>query len=1181
MAQVLVQIWTGPRCAADAVPRGPLVAVQSMTLTDARGGTEGGTLRVAASELRAVGAIQGDVARLILPSRGVSEWVVERITDDASGDRADLTLVPLRQLLALRGLVRTITDSGVTLAFAPTPATVTALLTDYVLANAAVDGLTWLSVGTVEYTGRISLPAFAGATRTQLLTAIEKATGYDVVLRRLANDAGYAIDVLAERGSDAPVRLVERPASAVSIDRVRAFSESATVLVPLNGGRGMGEVAWVGGAATGTGPFWVPLTAPNGGLPPIVEDGQFVNAYAMFSSGSPQLILNSRASDSAIQVAATPGHTTGSTVVLWETEQARPISAIASPSAVATRGALTGVVPVAGMRPERNVIANGDFADALTSWTDVNTALPAVYSASDFGVTITGALNGARSAGTGTGTTLPVDGLPANQWIRRGDQLVIEGTTYTVTADAIPTTSGALTLSISPTLVSALSNNTRVTLKRAEARTLTLTSGQSVGSPLLVVTDSNTDNLLDLAGTFTHDGSTTDTARPLFVNDILAGVALLDVSIAGQTLTDSYYGQTSMSGAGAVELPSPGGAPDGSGKLRFGDPTALGIVVGSRILAPVRHGVPGLPGGTWPCWLYEVTAIGDVLGTPGYCTLTPDTLGGRVTAENIQTTATRGTWLLYNGTYDHTATGTWSLARETRTLLASGTQSAGASSLTFQADSNIARRDWLSTDTITVERRVVDTVMAWTACTVTTGGGGYVITLTLDTTTSTVDNLPSSDYTGDNAGLARFQIPGAGAARTMTLVSITSGTAVLNSVNGEVVGLAASGSVTASWTAYYDHTLSSDASWVAAGTASLSISTVATGVSYARGARVWSNWHTRADHGRATCLRLSAAVSSGATSCSVYGNDRFRSTDEPTAARPIGLYRVFATHSTMPIPGETLDVATSVQANGSGAASLTLRAANATDLSDNTPFTITRPDLLQGLVRDSDAVVRLFYAPGSGTPSTSVPALQSSSTRIVVPPGETRTLIAKAWFVMTPGTLTTGQAPAIAIYSATGSTMLGYGTQTTSSVTYSETPSLVSVTATATIASTQTVAVRLFGGSSSTFSLWHVATEALLVVGTDPNISFFKDSGSLSGWQRASALLAERVEGARYQVTALDAGAFADEADRFTVGQRIRLRDPGMDLDSEVRILRLTWQWPGREVVGLECGALTPRFSDV
>lgn len=1181
MTQAVVQWWSAPACQSDAVALGALPHVQRLSITESRGGSEGGTLVTVADDLLAIGAAAGHVVRVSVPGRGLTEWLVSRI-EDSDGDMAVVSLAPIRQVLALRGLVREETSTGLTVAFTPRPLTVSEILTQFVLSNTTTDGLSWLSVGTVEYTGRLTLPAFAGYTRAQLLTAIERATGYDVVLRRIGT-TGYAIDLLEDVGASQPTVLIEAPVSARRIQRTRSVDESETVLIPMADNKTvMGEVAWIGAAPIGVGPFWVPLTAPNGGLPPIVEDGQFVGAYAVFGGTNVQQILASRASDSAIQVTATPGHSADAAVVLWATAEGRPITEVVSPSAIAARGRVASRLVVPTMRQERNFVQNPGFAQGLSSWSDFSSSGPAAYDTEDFGITLTGTVATTRSAGTATTTPLSVAGLPASRWIRRGMQLVVNGQTYTITSDAIPSTSGTLSVSVSPALVSPIADNTSIAIQRVEERALTLASGQSLGSPLLVCTDSNTDNLVDIPGTLTYAATpalTSSNATPRYLNDVLAETCILDVSVNGAASSDPFYGLTTMVSGTALSTPSRDGVSD---RWFFGeDPASLGLVTGAWVMMPLRHVVPEIWPGSRPCWLYEVTGTTTVQGLT-YVVLAPDTLGGLVTPALAHTGTQSGTWLLYGTTkYTPATTTTFQLRRETRTLLADGTQSAGATSVSFKANATIARRDWLSSDTLTVERRITNAVMAYTAVSVQAGGPGSIISATLNTSTSTIDDLPSSDYTGANEGLAVFNLntDPTGQATPAWLVSVSSGVATLHSTftpSTISVRMGSSGTRTATWSAYYDHTLSAGASWGTNGRAALSISAVPTGVSYARGSRVWSSWHSRADHGRDTCLRLYASVSSGATSCTVLGTDRYRSTDDPTASRPIGLYRVPGTSTTFAISGETLDVATSVQASGSGTASVTLRAANSTALASGTAFRITTPALLPIPGRTSGPAVRLFAPSGS----VSAPALASTSFRVPVPTGTTVPLIAKAWFVVGAGTLTAADGPALAIIDTVANTRLALG-QLSQTTTFTATPSVVEITATLTLSSSSTLALRLYGGSATDFAKWHVATEALVAIGTDEDVPFFEHSGSLLAWQRAAAILPARVAGARYRIDHADVSALSLSDATLSLGQHVRLRDARLGLDTEQRIVRLTWLWPNLETVDLECGALTPRFTDV
>jgi hypothetical protein len=180
---------------------------------------------VRSDAVRAIGLEVGRIIRTVHPSRGVHEWVVASIEDrDGSGSDGLLRVrcAPIRALLGLRGLVRTITPhASPVVAFTPSAMTPAEAIETYILANADADGLSWLSVGVVESTEPMTLGAFSLATRGDVLAAIEETTRLRAVLRPLTNDAGYAIDLLRDPGATLDTVRLSLASGAAVVSRTR------------------------------------------------------------------------------------------------------------------------------------------------------------------------------------------------------------------------------------------------------------------------------------------------------------------------------------------------------------------------------------------------------------------------------------------------------------------------------------------------------------------------------------------------------------------------------------------------------------------------------------------------------------------------------------------------------------------------------------------------------------------------------------------------------------------------------------------------------------------------------------------------------------------------------------------------------------------------------------------------
>lgn len=470
MSAPLLQVWSAPKCQADAQPIAALPAITSAQIKETINGADSGSISLPADAARAAGIAEGRIIRAIVPLRGVMEWVITSVSDSASGSMVSVTIGPLRQLLALRGFVRETTASAVLVSFTPLPLSVEDFLTRYVLTNLDEDSLSWLSVGTIEYTGLIEPGTFDVVRRGELLTLLERITGCEVSLRRRTNDAGYAIDVLTQRGSTLTTVLIEAPATALSISRTRDLSRSSTAVVPIGTDtKVMGEVDWTGGTTIGTGPWWIPLTDPAAGAAPIREDGQFAGAYLLLVDGTTLPITTTRASDSAVQVQTLGSYTAGQRVILVESSTRRPVSMITSPAALdEARGLIVARVTAKGARQERTLNRNAGFEDGATYWSEVNgTGQSSVLKRSEFGTTLSFAANGARTGGTSAAIPLAVDGLVPNSWLRRGDWMIHEAASRDISATAQSSALGALTFTIaSPGLPTALTDGNTVTVNR-------------------------------------------------------------------------------------------------------------------------------------------------------------------------------------------------------------------------------------------------------------------------------------------------------------------------------------------------------------------------------------------------------------------------------------------------------------------------------------------------------------------------------------------------------------------------------------------------------------------------------------------------------------------------------------------------------------------------------------------
>lgn len=1138
-------------------------------LVDAIEGDSGGRLTLPAAEARAIGLAEGQVVRALVPRRGVRELVVRAVDDGTPRSTVDVQLAPLRHLFALRGYARTITDGAVSLTFDPFVGTAAEFLTRTFVPNLAADGLAWVSLGTFEDTARRSWPAVSVQTRGQLLTTVERVTGYEIVLRALANDAGYAVDLVAQHNATRAPWLLDADRADVAIQRTRALVESATAALGVGDDSApMGEVAWVGGAPIGAGPWWIPLADPTGGPPPIREDGQLVGTLLALPDGTTLAVTGTRASDSAVRVDSLGTYATGQRVAFWESAGGRPVSMLTSPSALAaSRGLIVAQVRARGGRQERNLVRNGAFETAdLSDWAAIGAPAGVVIPRSELGVTTTARVATARPAGTGVGTGLAVNNAPPGYWFRRGHQLEAAGVTLEVNGAAIPTTTGALTIPVAaPGLPASYANGTPFQLVRRDVHTLTLDGEQSALAPVLRFRDSNTDGLVFGTTGSLVSGSYTSTSGAnvgfLQYANGLAGVALVSVrtdqSVDRGALTWPTYAADVYQLLGEQLL------------FTFGESTGTVTFVGTTGGVPVVGTRLRYLGSNGRFQLLRVTAV-----APGSLAVVRDDGGplvirgpGIMEACNV---------LLADG-----AVFTLTAVRETRTLLLAGAQAAGTTAVPFQAQPNLATRNWLNTDTVSLPRTLTgtldlsavgdpqpvfdydpeldqDVLVGWT------------LTATFVPATSSLDDIAPADYP---PGGVVLQAGTSGAWRLDSLVGTTA--TFFQGFPGNSVPLPV-GVVSTTWTRTDTYALGGAASWGTNGRAVLPLAAaIPAGRSYARGLPVSSNWV-------AGFLRLHAQVNAGALSLEVFGFDGFLlSPFDPASNNRGALYRVTASGSTLPIPGDTLDCAADVQVGAGGTATVTLRAPNTNALAVDTVLTVRVPQLLADTDPRAGAVLRLLFAPGSGTPANSVAAYQSTAELVRVPAGGERVVTARAWFAITPDTLGAGQAPVIALVDPDSNTVLAWGNIGTASVTYNARPTELPLIAQTTLTSSRRVALRVYGGSSSVFSRWHVLKAALLYVGAATDVPYTREALSLNTWHRCQDVLERRAAAARYSVRALELGALSGAGDPPVVGQPALIRAPALGVTVRQRITRLVWRWPGAELVEVDLGPLAPKLTDV
>jgi hypothetical protein len=1023
------------------------------------------------------------VVRLTWPDGTITERRIAKVSTTDTAPTTQLELVPVFADLGTGGpIVRVVAGKVATRVAGELPVSVA--LSTYVTPHSAATRI-GIVVGTIEKDVVVQFDLDAPTPAALILDAFDKAK-LELELVR-TSDSVWTLNGRAKRGSTAPALQVRESRNQSRLALGVDDQQLATVVVPLGdadpatGDRATLATARWSVASIVSG--WVQLRDPaSSAATPILVDTQWQGAFVVDRFGFAQSILNARVSDGAVQLASTAGLSVGSRVWIAADAAGTPLVEVYDASSTGARRRSVPL-PLATLRGEANDLRNGRFQDGLSQWTGANPTTPPAFAEItrlELGLTRSGQANGARAAATGTGTPFAIKGLPANSFVRQWAEIKVGGATLPVTADAIPDTSGAFTLSVGGGgLPGSYADNTPFSLVRSDTRTLTLDGDQSPLSWRLQFRDSNTDGVLQgLTGTLVSGA----------YSGAFNGAAYVDAPLqAGRvrlTTGDltNFYGSlawasylTDVYTITGVALSYTVG--DSSGTFTItSSPTAL--VVGTRVRYFGQDG---------RFQLLRVTAIGGVysftteFGTPAVAP------SGSAVFQGCNL-------LLADGS-------TWATTfpRETRTVFCNGAVSAGATSLPCKAQTNLLTRNWTATDTISMTRDVSGT-LAVTGITSTTGFDddgtpviGMQAVVTYNAATSTMDDLTGGGVDW-SLGDVYFDLGTVGLWR---LASIGGGSATLENPALWITAtpFTTPQTASASWVKTDTYTLSGTASWGANGRVTLTLaSAIPSGRSYARGLSVGSNWVSGS-------LRLHAARSGGNTTVELFGHDGFLPTSDPSASLRGALYRITASGSTVPIPGNTLYAASTAQADGSGNASVTLTAANANAIANNEAVTIVTPELLRPSDDRLGSVVRMTSAVGgSNVPTASTPGLTpNAGVPIPVPAGTTVPVTVFATFALSQGVYALGQQPAMALVDG-GGAILATARLATGSATVAQTPTFARLILTHVLTVSTTVSVRLFGGSSDR-TLWTIALDAMLCVTDRDDVPFVVGS-----WANALAI---------------------------------------------------------------------------
>lgn len=352
-----------------------------------------------------------------------------------------LQAAPAREDLG-RYLLRTESD-GVTVFAFDDELTLGDWLSTYILPALALDGITFVSAGTIEPT-QWAKASGSAVSVLQLVRILEAATKSEYDLVPDGSDTGYTIDFRARVGDTNTALVLHPQKNLIALERDDDQGQGASVLVPLGATRDSGEPATirdhlfaVSAIATDT----LTLIDPAGGDGPIQITDQFVGLFLRAADGSTTEI-QSTAAPGTVEVDTGDGSlfavgdltrivadATGAALL----ELVHPTLVLAPPDGL---GRVVGVHQT-DYRGEANYLRNPD----LTDWA----------------ATGRGALRFCQADGGQTGTSIDMKNLPPGLEIAAGDNLwyklnATQRGPNAITAPATVSGSGTVTLSLTTSI---------------------------------------------------------------------------------------------------------------------------------------------------------------------------------------------------------------------------------------------------------------------------------------------------------------------------------------------------------------------------------------------------------------------------------------------------------------------------------------------------------------------------------------------------------------------------------------------------------------------------------------------------------------------------------------------------------------------------------------------------------
>ena len=170
------------------------------------------------------------------------------------------------------------------------------------------------------------------------------------------------------------------------------------------------------------------------------------------------------------------------------------------------------------------------------------------------------------------------------------------------------------------------------------------------------------------------------------------------------------------------------------------------------------------------------------------------------------------------------------------------------------------------------------------------------------------------------------------------------------------------------------------------------------------------------------------------------------------------------------------------------------------------------------------------------------------------------------------------QLPTLFLYNSATSAVLDWDAVPTL-IASSQFDTVLSVSAT--LGSNTSVRLGMLAGNQDKNKLFVGCRWVSMWLGTDSQTEFWTGSYSNTLFQRAQDVIAQRKAGLRYTLTGIDVEALLRDAGPIELGQTIRCRAAGLDIDDTATVVRLTYRLESDDELNAECGVLTPRLTDV